>query len=125
MMTLQCEHLSRGPHIAICAQHSLCPFSLDLTSCDFFFWGYLKSNVYLGGVPTLTTLKDNILRVVLSIPADMLLSTVENVVYRMQCVVHEKGGHIEKGLVLWSKHCNFISITRWGSSFAVLMRFCT
>ncbi|GBN17327.1 hypothetical protein AVEN_174626-1, partial [Araneus ventricosus] len=26
----------------------------------------------------------------LSIPGDMLLSAVENVVYRMQCVVHEK-----------------------------------
>ncbi|GBL91065.1 hypothetical protein AVEN_184442-1 [Araneus ventricosus] len=62
---------------------------------------YLKPKVYLGGVPTLTTLKYNILRTVLSIPDDMLLSAVENVVYRMQCVVHEKGGHTERGLVLW------------------------
>ncbi|GBO30878.1 hypothetical protein AVEN_163431-1 [Araneus ventricosus] len=101
VMALQCDHPSRGPYIASCEQHSPCPFSPDLTSCDFFLWGCLKSKVYLGGVPTLTTLKDNILRTVLSIPSDTLLSAIENVVYRMQCVVHEEGGHSERGLVLW------------------------
>ncbi|GBN16588.1 hypothetical protein AVEN_9530-1 [Araneus ventricosus] len=100
VMTLQSDHPSRGPHIASCKQHSPCPFSTDLTSYDFFLWGYMKSKVYLCGVPTLTTLKDNILRAVLSIPGDMLLLAVENVVYRKQCVVHEKGGHTERGLVL-------------------------
>ncbi|GBL77016.1 hypothetical protein AVEN_12670-1 [Araneus ventricosus] len=94
---IQCDHPYRGPHIASCSQHSPCPFSPDQTSCDFFLWGYLKSKVYLGGVRTLTTLKDNILRTVLSIPDDMLLSAVEDVVYRMQCVVHEKCGPIERG----------------------------
>ncbi|GBN42560.1 hypothetical protein AVEN_89634-1 [Araneus ventricosus] len=100
VMTLQCDHPSRGPHIASCTQHSPCPFSADLTSCDIFLWGYLKSKVYLGGVPTLTTLKDNILRTVLSISGDMLLAAVESVVYMIQCVVQEKGGHIERCLVL-------------------------
>ncbi|GBN87817.1 hypothetical protein AVEN_247069-1 [Araneus ventricosus] len=98
VMTLQFDHPSCGPHIASCAQHSPCPFSPDLTPCGFFLWGYLKSKVYLGG---LTTLKGNILRTVLSIPGDMLLSAVENVVYEMQCVIQEKGGHTEKGLLLW------------------------
>ncbi|GBL77115.1 hypothetical protein AVEN_12756-1 [Araneus ventricosus] len=101
VMTLQCDHSSRGPHTTSCKQHSPCPFFPDLTTCDFFLWGYLKSKVYLGGVPTLTTLKDNILRTLLSIPGDTLFSAVENVVYIMQCVVHEKGGHTERGLVLW------------------------
>ncbi|GBO21202.1 hypothetical protein AVEN_268560-1 [Araneus ventricosus] len=90
-MTLQCDHPSRGPHIASCIQHSPCPFSPDLTSCDFLLWGYLKSNV----------LKDNILWTVLSIPGDMSLLAVENVMYRIQCEVHEKGVHIERDLVLW------------------------
>ncbi|GBN17361.1 hypothetical protein AVEN_208159-1 [Araneus ventricosus] len=101
VMTLQCDQPSRGPYIASCKQHSPCPFFKDLTSSDFFLWGYLKSKIYLGGVPTLTTLKDSMLRIVLSIPGDTLLSAVENVVYRLQCVVHEKGGHSERGLVLW------------------------
>ncbi|GBN27604.1 hypothetical protein AVEN_42570-1 [Araneus ventricosus] len=98
-MSLQCDHASRGPHIASCTQNS--PFSADLTLCDFFLWGYFKSKVHLGGVPTLTTLKDNVLRTVLSIPGGMLLSAVENVVYRKQYVVQEKGGYVEKCLVLW------------------------
>ncbi|GBM45557.1 hypothetical protein AVEN_152591-1 [Araneus ventricosus] len=100
-MALQCDHPSGGPYIAPCKQHSPCPFSEDLTSCDFFLWSYLKSEVYLGSVPTLTTLKNNMLQTMLSIPGDTLLSAVENVVHRMQCVVHEKGGHTERGLVLW------------------------
>ncbi|GBN75851.1 hypothetical protein AVEN_179964-1 [Araneus ventricosus] len=84
VITLQYDHPASEPHIASCTQHSPCPFSVDLTSYDFFLWGYLKSEVYLGGVSTLTTLKDNILRTVLSIPGDMLISAIKNVVYRMQ-----------------------------------------
>ncbi|GBM96705.1 hypothetical protein AVEN_1235-1 [Araneus ventricosus] len=88
---IQCDHPSRGPHIASCKQHSSCPFSF----MRLFLWGYLKSKVYLGGVATLTTLKDNILRTVLSIPGDTLLSAVENVVHKNQCVVNKKSGHAE------------------------------
>ncbi|GBM27148.1 hypothetical protein AVEN_207483-1 [Araneus ventricosus] len=80
-----------SPLFSWAIQHSPCPFSPNLTPCDFFLRGYFKSKVYLGGVSTLTTLKYNILRAVLSIPGGTLLSAVENVVYRMQCVVHEKG----------------------------------
>ncbi|GBN07763.1 hypothetical protein AVEN_212799-1 [Araneus ventricosus] len=81
VMNLQCDHSSRGPHITSCKQHS-CPLSADLTSSNFFLWGNLKSKVYHGGVPTLKTLKDNILQAVLSIPSDTLLLAVENVAYR-------------------------------------------
>ncbi|GBN18150.1 hypothetical protein AVEN_191707-1 [Araneus ventricosus] len=69
-MSLQCDHPSRGPHIASSTQHSPSVFSPDLTPCDFFLRCYLKSKIYLGGVPTLATLKDNILRTELSIPGD-------------------------------------------------------
>ncbi|GBM85902.1 hypothetical protein AVEN_191997-1 [Araneus ventricosus] len=34
-------------------------------------------------------------------PSETLPSVVENVVYIMQYVVHENGGHTERGLVLW------------------------
>ncbi|GBN80531.1 hypothetical protein AVEN_183400-1, partial [Araneus ventricosus] len=69
-------------------------------------WGRLKFKVYLGGVSMLMALKYNILWAVLRIPIDMLLSETKNVVYRMQYVVHEKGGHIERSLVPW---CTVIS----------------
>ncbi|GBN39782.1 hypothetical protein AVEN_217713-1 [Araneus ventricosus] len=108
VMNLKCDHTS----LVTCKQHSPCPFFPDLTPYDFFLWGYLKSKVCLGGVPTLTTIKDSMLWTVLSIPDDTLLSAVENVVYRMQCVVHEKGGHTERGLLLW---CILISESHWDS----------
>ncbi|GBM02077.1 hypothetical protein AVEN_209762-1 [Araneus ventricosus] len=97
---IQCDHPPRGTHIASCKQHSPCPISPEFTSAPLFLWGYLKSKVYLGGVPALMTLNNNILRTVLSISGDTLLSAVENVVYRMQCVVHKKGGHTERVLLL-------------------------
>ncbi|GBN68837.1 hypothetical protein AVEN_219274-1 [Araneus ventricosus] len=99
MTTLQCDHPSRGPH---CIMYTTFCMSILLGSdlSGFFLWGYLKSKVYLGGVPTLTTLKDNIFWAMLCISRGMLLSAIENVVYRMQYVVHEKVGHIERGLVL-------------------------
>ncbi|GBN91357.1 hypothetical protein AVEN_227047-1 [Araneus ventricosus] len=107
LMTLQYDHPSRGPHIASCAQHFRSPFSADLTSYGFFLSRYLKSKVYLSGVLALMT-KDNILRTVLSIPGDNLLSVVDNVVYRMQCVVQEKGGHIKRCLLLWCIVISFL-----------------
>ncbi|GBN67455.1 hypothetical protein AVEN_80991-1 [Araneus ventricosus] len=123
VMTLQCDLPSRGPHIASCKQHSSCPFSPDLISCDFFLWGYLKSKVYLGGVPTLTTLKDNILRTVLSIPADTLLSAVENAVYRMQCVVHAKGGHIEGSSYVLAEEVFLLNKELWCTVTSSLQPF--
>ncbi|GBL75117.1 hypothetical protein AVEN_194375-1 [Araneus ventricosus] len=67
-----CDHPSCGPHIPSRKQHSQYPLSPELTSCDFTLWGYLKLKVYLGGVPMLKTLKENILRTVLSFSGDML-----------------------------------------------------
>ncbi|KFM71512.1 hypothetical protein X975_09484, partial [Stegodyphus mimosarum] len=67
--------------------------SPDLTPCDFWLWGYLKSKVYQGVDQDLATLKDNISRTVREIPADMLLSAVVNTVHRMQYVVHNNGSH--------------------------------
>ncbi|GBO40825.1 hypothetical protein AVEN_46788-1 [Araneus ventricosus] len=60
----------------------------------------------------------NVLWAALNIPGDMLLLAIENVLHMMQCVVHKKGGHIEKSNRM--VHCNSISVTLWGSSFAVL-----
>ncbi|GBM71233.1 hypothetical protein AVEN_113403-1 [Araneus ventricosus] len=95
-MALQCHQPSRGPS---CTQHSPCPFSPGSSVMQLFPVGL--SEVYLGGDPMSTTLKDNILRAVTSIPGDMLLSTVKNIVYGMRCEDHENGGRIERGLVLW------------------------
>ncbi|KFM73374.1 hypothetical protein X975_20478, partial [Stegodyphus mimosarum] len=74
------------------------PRSPDLTPCDFWLWGYLKSKVYQGVVQSLAMLKDNMSRTVREIPADMLLSAVVHTVHRMQYVVHNNRSHIEPHL---------------------------
>lgn len=74
------------------------PRSPDLNPCDFWLWGYLKSIVYQGHVPDIPTLKDQITLHVRRINADMLRATVKNLVYRMQLVEHQAGGHLEPNL---------------------------
>ncbi|GBM06622.1 hypothetical protein AVEN_220055-1 [Araneus ventricosus] len=57
VMTLQCDHTSRGLRIAFCTQQSPCPFSADLTSSDSFLRGYLKFKVYRWWGPDVNNLK--------------------------------------------------------------------
>ncbi|GFX96966.1 uncharacterized protein TNCV_1996981 [Trichonephila clavipes] len=52
------------------------PRSPDLTTADFWLWGYLKSRVYLSGPLSLSELNDAIRREVSSIHPDMLNSSV-------------------------------------------------
>ena len=61
--------------------------------------GYLKSQVYVGRVSSLSVLKDNITKTVRNIPRDMLCTVEENVVHRMHGVISENGAHIEYGLI--------------------------
>lgn len=89
------HHFTEERVISRCFHVAWPPRSPDLTPCDFFLWGYLKSKVYLGGVSNLSVLKENITRTVTNLPPEMLHSAVESTVYRMQCLVHENGGHIE------------------------------
>lgn len=74
------------------------PRSPDLNPCDFWLWGYLKSVVYQGHVPDIPTLKDQITLHVKQINADMLRATVENLVYRIQLLEYQAGGHLEPHL---------------------------
>ncbi|GBO19796.1 hypothetical protein AVEN_166503-1 [Araneus ventricosus] len=86
-----CDDPSIVPHIA--SSMSMFPGSNPMR---LFLVGLFEVQVYLGGVSILTTLTDNILWTVQSIPGDMLLD-----MYRMQCVVHEKCGHTERGFAVW------------------------
>ena len=60
------------------------PYSPDLSPCDFFLWGYLKSVVYKDPVPaTLEDLKKNIRREVRWIKPETLRKVYENVLVRL------------------------------------------
>ncbi|GFV68679.1 DUF4817 domain-containing protein [Trichonephila clavipes] len=70
------------------------PRSPDLTTADFWLWGYLKSRVYLSGPSSLSELKDAIRREVSSIHPDVLHSTVAGFVTRLECLLPCGGGHV-------------------------------
>lgn len=66
--------------------------SPDLTPCDFFLWGYLKSIVYNDRPQTLLHLKNNIRNAIADIPVSMLERVEENFKKRVsQCI--DNGGH--------------------------------
>ncbi|GFV18026.1 uncharacterized protein TNCV_168301 [Trichonephila clavipes] len=69
--------------------------SPDLTPMDFWFWGYLKSTVYLCTPQTLSDLKDSIRREIGNIPRAMLRAAILSTVSRMQCVIACDGTHVE------------------------------
>ncbi|UYV85194.1 hypothetical protein LAZ67_X004905, partial [Cordylochernes scorpioides] len=58
--------------------------SPDLTPCDFWLWGYIKSRVYRCRPTTLAMLKASIRRHVSSISSDILFNAVQSVIYRLQ-----------------------------------------
>ena len=65
--------------------------SPDLSPCDFYLWGYLKSRVYVNRPRSLLDLKANIREEIGNIPADTLVRVMANTRNRyMQCM--DNGG---------------------------------
>ncbi|GFX42355.1 transposable element Tc3 transposase [Trichonephila clavipes] len=54
------------------------PRSCDLTTLDYFLWGYVKSLVYVDKPQTLDHFEDNIRRVIADIRPQMLEKVIEN-----------------------------------------------
>ncbi|GFV48930.1 putative transposable element [Trichonephila clavipes] len=54
------------------------PRSCNLTTLDYFLWGYVKSLVYADKPQTLDSLEDNIRRVIADIRPQMLEKVIEN-----------------------------------------------
>lgn len=70
--------------------------SPDLTPCDFFLWGHLKSLVYQHPPANMAELIHSIAESVRSITPDQLRSAVYHMITRMNLVVDQNGGHIEQ-----------------------------
>jgi hypothetical protein len=58
--------------------------SPDLTPCDYFLWGYLKSEMFKHRPRNLQALKDAIRQEVARIPHDMLDRVMRNIRIRLQ-----------------------------------------
>ena len=64
------------------------PSSPDLTTCDFFLWGFVKDSVYVPSLPMyLKELRDGITHALQTITADMLYRVWDEFDYRWMCVV--------------------------------------
>ncbi|KAF6202497.1 hypothetical protein GE061_002893 [Apolygus lucorum] len=70
------------------------PRSPDLTPCNYFLWGYLKSKVYVDKPRTLQDLKDAITREIAAIPMEMLDNVMSNFAERLEQCINQQGRHL-------------------------------
>lgn len=88
-LTYQRRWIGRGGHIA------WPPRSPDLTSPDFFLWGYLKNIVYQTAPTTAEELKGRIRQACRNISANVLRKTVNAFERRLQLCIQQNGGTFE------------------------------
>lgn len=68
--------------------------SPDLTPCDFFLWGFLKSRVYVNRPSTLQDLKTNIQEEIANIMLAMLARVMTNARNRFTQCMENGGRHL-------------------------------
>jgi hypothetical protein len=82
----------------IISQNLWPPRSPDLTSADYFLWGYLKERVYKNKPLTIQDLRANITTETNIINTGMLTHVSENTVKRAQICLKEEGGHFQHSM---------------------------
>lgn len=70
------------------------PRSCDLTPCDFFLWGFVKSNVYVNKPKTIPELKMAIRSVIGEIEPQLCDNVIKNFVERVKVCHQSRGGHL-------------------------------
>lgn len=70
------------------------PRSPDLTPCDFFLWGYLKSRVYTNSPSTIEALQENIRREIAAISPELCKRVFANMRERLQECLRLEGRHL-------------------------------
>lgn len=69
--------------------------SPDLTSPDFFLWGYLKNVVYRQQTTTRENMRERIINACANIPHQVLLQTIQHFHRRIQLCLQENGRTFE------------------------------
>lgn len=70
------------------------PRSPDLSPCDFFLWGYLKSRVYSDSPSTIQALQANIEREIAAISPELCKRVFTNMKERLQECAQREGRHL-------------------------------
>lgn len=68
--------------------------SPDLSICDFFLWGYLKSRVYRDNPRTIEQLKSSIRHEIRNVSNEMLRNSVNSFQRRLRLCIQEDGRHL-------------------------------
>ena len=89
------QELFRNRVIAFGHPREWPPRSPDLTPCDFFLWGYLKSRVYQTPPQNLEDLRNRITAEVPSLPRNMVRRAVMDMESRAPLCIERNGAHIE------------------------------
>lgn len=84
----------RGRLISRNGDHQWPPRSCDLTPCDFFLWGYLKSLVYVNKPRNIRDLKDEIRRAVGEIQLETCQAVIANFMDRVLACQRGRGSHM-------------------------------
>ena len=71
------------------------PRSPDLTPCDYFMWGFLKSKVYKSKPTTIQDLKSRIQEAFQEITLEMCRKVIENYQHRLTALTQNGGCHVE------------------------------
>ena len=71
------------------------PRSPDITPLDFYYWGFLKDNVYKNHHPSIASLKDSMIDISNSIPRETFQAVTSQVIVRLQKLIEVNGRHIE------------------------------
>jgi hypothetical protein len=71
------------------------PRSPDVTPCDYFLWGFIKSRVYAIQSTDIPALQQNIREAYRLVTPQMLNDVFTNYEQRLQRLIYEKGKHIE------------------------------
>ena len=84
----------RGPVISRNGDQNWPPRSCDLTPCEFFLWGFVKSRVYANKPQIIPELKVEIRRVVCEIEPQLCGNVIESFVKRARVCQQSRGGHL-------------------------------
>ena len=69
--------------------------SPDITPCDYFLWGFVKSKVYVTEPESMDELKQRITQCIHEIPADMISRVVQEYPSRLRQMTRNGGRHVE------------------------------
>ena len=70
------------------------PCSPDLSACDFFLWGHLKSKVYIWKPRTVDDLKVSIRKEIATVPQAMLINVMQYFEESLRTCVRQEGRHL-------------------------------